>query len=409
MALNVLLLEDDPSKKNRLLELLSSNKALFAHVDTVLCTSEAIRKMKEIQYDLFVADIVVPSELGGEKHEKNSIALFDQLDDNYDEIKHPSYSLPISASDGISKQAYDYFQGRPWGILHYTEASNECLATVEKVAKFVLSEKERVPDSPTCDIFIITALMEPEFAAVESLGLKWGPLEPLDGSQLVRFGSVQIANKEYRVAAGFSARMGPVAAAILTAKAILRLRPRIIIMSGICAGIPGKAEIGDVIAPDISWDWQSGKYIDKAGAEAFQIAPHQLGLDDQSRNQLFLLKRDSKFWESLATLALQTKVNLPKLIVGPMASGSSVLADARVAERIKEQQHKNVVGLDMETYGVFAAANACDPRVKVMSMKAVCDQGDLKKNDDYQGYASKVSAAATLHFIEQYSQPLLET
>ena len=35
-------------------------------------------------------------------------------------------------------------------------------------------------------------------------------------------------------------------------------------MCGICAGIPGKAAIGDVIAADSSWDWQSGKYTDKA-------------------------------------------------------------------------------------------------------------------------------------------------
>lgn len=407
MALEVLLLEDDPSKKNRLLTLLNNNKTLFDRVDTVLCTSDAIRNMKERRYDLFIADIVVPSELGGDKSEKNCIALFDQLDDGYDNIQCPTYSLPISSYDGISKEAHDFFRGRPWGILPYTETSNECLATVEKVARFVLNEKERTPVTPTCDLFIITALMEPEFAAIELLDLGWGPLEPLDGAQLVRFGRVQIGGKEYRIAAGFSARIGPVAAAILTVKAILKLQPRLIIMCGICAGIPGKADIGDVVATDISWDWQSGKYIDKSGIEAFEIAPHQLSLDDPSRNQLLLLKRDNQFWESLAPKALVAKVRLPNLLVGPMATGSSVLADARVTARIKENQHKNVVGLDMETYGVFAAANACDPNIKVLSIKAVCDKGDMKKKDSYQEYASMVSAAAVFQFIKHYAEPLL--
>lgn len=407
MALEVLLLEDDPSKKNRLLTLLNNDKTLFERIDTVLCTSDAIRNMKERHYDLFIADIVVPSELGGDKSEKNCIALFEQLDEGYGDIQCPSFSLPISSYNEISLEAHDFFRGRPWGILPYTETSKECLATVEKVARFVLGEKVRVPVTPTCDIFIFTALMEPEFAAVESLALDWEPLEPLDGSQLVRFGRVQIEGREYRVAAGFSARMGPVAASILTVKAILKLRPRLVIMSGICAGIPGKADIGDVVATDISWDWQSGKYIDKAGIEAFEIAPHQLGLDDRSRNQLLLLKRDSQFWESLAPMALNAKARLPKLLVGPMATGSSVLADSRVAARIKENQHKNVVGLDMETYGVFAAANACDPNIKVMSLKAVCDKGDMKKNDDYQEYASMVSASVVLQFIKQYAEPLL--
>jgi nucleoside phosphorylase len=391
MALEVLLLEDDPSKKNHLLTLLNSRKELFSRVDTVICTSDAIRLMKERRYDLFIADIVVPSELGGDKNEKNCIALFDQLDDGYDNIQCPSFSLPISSYDGISKEAHEFFIGRPWGILPYSEVNNECIATIEKVANFVLGEKQRGPDTPTCDIFILTALMEPEFAAVEALGLNWGPLEPLDGSQLVRFGSTEIGGKTYRIAAGFSARMGPVAAAILTVKAILKLRPRFVIMSGICAGIPGKASIGDVIATEISWDWQSGKYIDKAGIETFQIAPHQLGLDDQTRNQLLLLKRDTPFWESLSPHAIRVKAGIPRLVLGPMATGSSVLADARVADRIKTNQHKNVVGLDMETYGVFAAANACDPNLKVISLKAVCDEGDMRKNDDYQEYASMVT------------------
>ena len=406
MALEVLLLEDDPSKKCRLLSLLNSDKDLFERVDTAICTADAIRLMKERRYDLLVADVVVPTELGGDKNEDNCISMFEQIDDGYDDVKCPAYSLPISAFGGISQSAHDFFRGRPWGILSYVEGNNECLATIEKVARFVLREKERNLES-CCDIFIITALMEPEFAAIESLELDWGPLEPLDGSQLVRFGSIEVGSVKYKIAAGFSARMGPVAATILTVKAVLKLRPKLVIMAGICAGIPGKANIGDVIATDISWDWQSGKYIDKSGVEAFEIAPHQLSLDDQSRNQVLLLKRDAKFWESLAPLALCAKTESPKLVMGPMASGSSVLADERVTERIKANQHKNVVGLDMETYGVYAATNACGVGLRTISLKAVCDRGDKKKSDKFQQYAATVSAVAVHQFILSYAEPLL--
>lgn len=408
MALNVLLLEDDPSKKNRLLTLLNTDKSLFARVDTAICTSEAIRMMKSFRYDLLVADIVIPAELGGEKHENNCISMFEQLDDGYDDICCPAYSLPISASDQLSKAAHEFFQGRPWGILPYNETSNECLGTVEKVARFVQSEKDKKHEMESCDIFILTALMEPEFLAIESLGFTWEPFEPLDGSQMVKFGKVEIDQEVYRVAAGFCTRMGPVAASILTVKSIFKLRPKIVIMAGICAGIKGKVGIGDVIATDISWDWQSGKYIDKSGAEAFQIAPHQFGIDDQTRNQLILLKRDASFWNSLATLAVRAKVDIPKLVVGPMATGSSVVSDIRVVDRIKDSQHKNVIGLDMETYAVYAAANACDPNIKVISLKSVCDMGDIKKNDVHQEYASTISGAAVFQFLTKYAAPLLK-
>jgi nucleoside phosphorylase len=408
MALDVLLLEDDPAKKTRLLALLNERKDLFSRVDTVICASDARRNMGERQYDLFVADVVVPKELGGAKSEEHCIALFEEMDDGHGEIHCPSFSLPMSSSGELSDAAHDFFRGRPWGILPYTETTEDCLLTVEKVAKFVLNEKTRNAERPPVDVFILTALMEPEFAALEGIDFQWKPFEPLDRSQLVRFGTIQSDGREYSVAAGFSQRMGPVAASILTMKALLAYRPSVVAMAGICAGIPGKADIGDVIATEISWDWQSGKYVDKNGAEGFQIAPHQLGIHDTCRNALWMLKRDDEFWRSLAPRAIEAKVKQPRLVLGPMATGSSVLADTRVADRIKENQHKNVAGLDMETYGVFAAAQAYSHDTKVVSLKSVCDKGDIKKNDRYQSYAASVSALALHRFLSQHLRTLLD-
>lgn len=410
MALEVLLLEDDPSKKNKLLTFLNQERGIFSRVDTALCTSDALQRMRERQYDLLISDVVVPIELGGDKSEENCVSMFQEIDDAFNGVRPPHFSLPISASREIDDESFDFFKGRPWGILPYDESTNECILTVEKVARFVLNEKIRMERdaTSTCDVFLISALMEPEFSAVEAIAdINWGPLEPLDSNHLIRFGSFFVKDKEYRVAAGFSTRMGPVAAAALTTKVMLMLRPKLVIMAGICAGIPEKASIGDVIAAEVSWDWQSGKCIDKNGVEGFEIAPHQLSIDDVSKSQLILLKRDKEFWESLAMLALKVKVALPKLVLGPMATGASVLADARVVERIKSTQNKNVIGLDMETYAVFAAAESCPTSTRVLSMKAVCDNGDFKKSDDYQEYAAKVSASAVARLLKMYSEPLL--
>src|SRR5690348_6952204 len=52
MPLDVLLLEDDPSKKNRLLTLLNARKELFNRVDTALSTNDALRHMAARLYDL---------------------------------------------------------------------------------------------------------------------------------------------------------------------------------------------------------------------------------------------------------------------------------------------------------------------------------------------------------------------
>lgn len=409
MALDVLLLEDDPSKKNRLLAFLNQERELFSRVDTALCTSDALQRMRERQYDLFISDVVVPVELGGDKSEENCVSMFMEIDDGYDGILPPHFSLPISASREIGENAFGFFKGRPWGILPYDEATGECILAVEKVSRFVLQEKARMERDAgsSCDVFLISALMEPEFSAVEALDFNWGPLEPLDASQLIRFGSFSVDGRTYRIAAGFSTRMGPVAAAALTTKVMLMLKPKLIIMTGICAGIPQKASIGDVIAADNSWDWQSGKCVDKNGVEGFEIAPHQIPIDGVAKKQLILLKRDNEFWQSLALLAVSAKVALPKMLIGPMATGASVLADARVVERIKSTQNKNVVGLDMETYAVFAAAECCPFPTRVLSLKAVCDNGDIKKDDEYQEFAAKVSAAAADCLLKKYAGPLL--
>ena len=82
-----------------------------------------------------------------------------------------------------------------------------------------------------------------------------------------------------------------------------------------------------------------------------------------------------------------------------MATGAAVLADAKVRDSIAKRQHRAVAGLDMETYAVYAAAQACPAVKHFVSLKAVCDGGDKAKGDDHQVYAAAVSAACTVHFL----------
>jgi nucleoside phosphorylase len=406
MTMDVLLLEDDPAKKTRLLGYLQSEKGkLFGRIDTALCTNDAVTRLIENQYDLFISDVVVPASLGGEPNEMYAVDLFQQIDEGIGDIRRPRYSLAISAADELSLESKDFFVGRPWGILKYDEASDEFRITIAKICAFINGQNDHEAKARTCDIFIITALLDPEYSAIEAVaGVSWSPFEPLDRSQLIRFGEIKVKGKSIRIATAFAPRMGPVPSAVLTAKVITSLRPKLVLMSGICAGIPAKAEIGDVIAAELSWDWQSGKYLDKNGEEAFEIAPHQVSIDDRLRPLLTHLKRDEQFWKSLAHLSVEAGAPLPKLVVGPMASGSAVLADARVSDRIKTSQHRSVAGLDMEVYGVYASAYACDPEMRFLALKAVCDNGDKQKDDRYQAYAATVSAAATVRFIELYAE-----
>jgi nucleoside phosphorylase len=92
--------------------------------------------------------------------------------------------------------------------------------------------------------------------------------------------------------------------------------------------------------------------------------------------------------------------------LGPFASGSSVVVDPSKLDLIKEHQRK-LIGIDMEAYGVYYAANNCSkPKPKaVISMKSISDFADQRKSDDFQGYASYTSAQYAFRFFTERVLP----
>lgn len=77
----------------------------------------------------------------------------------------------------------------------------------------------------------------------------------------------------------------------------------------------------------------------------------------------------------------------PKVVIDAMASGAAVLQSSQSIQEVRAQ-HKNLVGIEMESYAVFCAAEySSEPRPQVLSLKSVCDFGDDQKNDDFHEYA----------------------
>lgn len=406
-SIKILVVEDNPAKKRKLFEKFLNLPDLFGEPDVTGSTSDAIKLLKDNQYDLMILDLFVPLKASDPPDEQNAIDLLTRIDSGSNNIIKPKHVLLVSSAINLSEEVKDFARGRPWGCVHYSEDSEQVLEDIEHIAKWIQNQSDiAASNESACDIFIISALEDPEFTALELAAGDIGPLIPLDSSQLIRHFSVKSGERNISIAAGFSQRMGPVASAILCTKAILKLKPKLLLMNGICGAIGDKADIGDVIAADASWDWQSGKLVNEPGTD-FLNAPHQLNIPTNTRNLLIQLKRDETFWGLFAKDATNMKVGLPKLVIGPMATGASVVADERVTKKIREEQNKNVVALDMETYAVYAAAASAHYQVGALSIKAVCDRADREKKDEYQPYASKVSAVCMLHFIKAYGEKLL--
>jgi nucleoside phosphorylase len=68
-----------------------------------------------------------------------------------------------------------------------------------------------------------------------------------------------------------------------------------------------------------------------------------------------------------------------KMLIGPVALGAAVLADEEKISSI-ERQHRKLLAIEMETYGLFAAAaEARVPQPATLSLKSISDFADEAK------------------------------
>ena len=192
--------------------------------------------------------------------------------------------------------------------------------------------------------------------------------------------------------------MGMPAAAALTMKVIWRFRPRYLIMVGIAAGVVKEEledqQYGDVVVADMVWNYSSGKMVSPESAE---IIYGDLGFEPRPVAESV----PEDVLEQIREAAFSPK-NPCHIYIGPMACGSSVVANRSVIEKQIYQQYQHTAGLDMESYGVVYAANhAPAPRPKPIILKSVCDYADSVKSDEFQRYAAYSSCEFAKFLIEE--------
>ena len=179
--------------------------------------------------------------------------------------------------------------------------------------------------------------------------------------------------------------MGMTAAAATAMKVIFLFRPRYLFMVGIAAGVV-KDELvnqsyGDVIVPDIVWNYSAGKFVSQ---EKASIHYGNMGFLPRSTSE--------NIPEEIMPYLRQAAESLENpchVFIGPMACGSTVVANRELLEKQIYTQYQHTAGLDMESYAVVYAANhADDPRPTPIIAKSVCDFANSEKNDDYQRFAA---------------------
>lgn len=342
---------------------------------------------------LLLLDLVLPNREGDVPSANVGLELLRLIleDGEY----HPPRNIVGTTADGEARGQHESeFQKLTTQILMVTPELHDWRFSLERLVSRINRSAES-PKESLVDVCFITALRQPELAAVLKLPIEWTPEQSLGNGVLIQEGTAEIGGKIRRFICAHSTQMGMIAASFMVMALWQKYYPKLIIMTGICGGVRG-VQLGDVIVADRSWDWQSGKWLHDG---EFESAPDH----KEACPELVALARGSEamvqqFWKEQAV----RPATPPKIKVGPMVSGSAVVEDKSKHE-IFIQQHRKAIAVDMECFGVyFAARMSVEPESKVLCIKGVSDLADRNKTDNYQIYCSELSAAVGFEVAKRY-------
>lgn len=242
-----------------------------------------------------------------------------------------------------------------------------------------------MPEKPYgCAVALITAV-QIETSGVLRLYEGWEELAYADDEQRYYTASFARDGCRYRVVTAQQNGMGMTAATSLSHKLIERFRPRYLIMTGIAAGIGAEHFYGDVIIPDVIWDYSAGKFV---SADQAQIRMGDLGFLPRPARLCLRPELIPVLHGAIADPANECHVH-----IGPMACGSAVVSSSIIVDKQVRSQIPQTIGLDMESYGVFyACRHAIAPQPEPIVIKSVCDYANEEKSDLYQKFAAHTSS-----------------
>ena len=258
--------------------------------------------------------------------------------------------------------------------------------------KTIRSMLRRVAVLPRCD-FVILCALNVEREAFLNTSARLGGRMVENGFDVRR-----IAIGNYVGSLILLPRAGLVDASVIAATAVERYRPRLVAMSGICAGVRERVAMGQVLVCAICWEYQVGKHA----KDGFQFEPYQSTLPEAVRQHLASLCAADHIADTIYERELPSGVERCQPALATMVSGSAVVADEVFRERI-QQQHRKIDAIEMELSGVFRSVHLVDDSVIVVGIKAVSDFADDEKTDSVQAFAANASA----HFVVEAVEFLL--
>ena len=254
----ILIVYDEYLKPHHISQLaLNIDKTIdIQHVTTA---HDARLKLRSELYDLLLIDIDLPSALGSSPSPLGGMALFDIF--VLDHLAKIPLDIVFITEKEDSIDLYQLEASKRGTSLCQVEVINDNwkLFLRGKLELMLHRKKRELSNAPNVDIAIITALGFPELDAVLKLPFNWSKKRFSDDPTGYHFGSKSRTDRELSIVAASAMRKGMSSSSALAMKMVERFKPKLIVMLGICAGVQGKVNLGDVIVANPTWDWGSGK------------------------------------------------------------------------------------------------------------------------------------------------------
>lgn len=407
--MNILIVDDKPDRYSDFVSKIVPSVLRAEDIRFAGNLRDALEMLKSTVFGIAIVDMLLPSTPWGQPSDDGGAELLAYLSEDDDLLK-PKYIIGITAADQLPKKVSEIFSVQPWQLLRTGGGGNPWEVKLENLVRHAIEiERNQSLVSYGTDFCILTALRTPEFEALSQVGFRLDDPIQVDTATYAHHGTLESGKHTIRIVAACCLRMGSVESALLTAKMIERFRPRVVALAGICAGFEEKVQYGDVIVANPCWDYTSSKISARDdGSKVVTYSPDYIDVDNEIVARLDVLKQDSQFFQQVHSKWVGEKMRAaPSLHIAPSATGPAVVADGTVLEKIRREQHRATIGLEMEAYGMYSAARmASRPRPAVFSAKAVCDYGTMFKDDKYQKYASFTSASVVFEFIKRFGGEL---
>lgn len=303
-------------------------------------------------------------------------------------------------------------------FLHETSSliENDRLAVYSEIDNYLFNEKMSAPilfdkitkNYSSVDLLIVTALYDPELTSMLKLLESYEEIEiPFANPNRLYTCYIGIMHTKIglkiKVAAIFQDKMGLTDCSALTANCIHVFKPKLICMSGVCAGRKEmKVNICDIIMPSSIFTYDTGKY----GQNDFKHEPLWEDVDSGiiRRARIKASNIVQEIYEKFNSSAPYRSAK-PKVHFDIMACGSSVIDRKEKIDEIGDM-HRKVVGFDMESYALIRSVKLTDNTIPVFVVKSVMDFG-YDKSDSDKDMAAAWAANFLYHYIQEEFQTII--